>query len=129
MTQIPFPELSSPVDASMTAEKKIGSPSPQGSSSSSPLQSYSVGGPHGPLRAQLLWVNRLLAYDENLSVSVISLRELRRALLAFQAEVRLIPPGQLGQAPAVAVSRSPSGIRQDYRYGRNIKRRTRNYKS
>ncbi len=45
-------------------------------------------GPHGPVRAALSWANRLLASDENGYVSVISVRDLRRALLTFQREVR-----------------------------------------
>ncbi len=52
-------------------------------------------GPHQRVRAELMWVNKLLAYDQNDSVSGISVRELREALLRFQKDLRVQVRGQL----------------------------------
>ncbi len=90
----------------------------------SSLQLYSVAGPHGQLRTQLAWVSRLLASDENGSVSAISLRELKEALLVFQREVRLLARG-LAVEPEVS-SRSRSSTRTN---PRSAKARTRNFKN
>ncbi len=128
MTQLPM-ESSNPVDTSLRKEKMIASVTQNRISGSSSPQSYSPGGPHGALRERLLWANRLLAYDVNESVSVICLRELKEALLAFQASVRVqrVPLG-----PDMGVSSpSPSSTQAGRRSSgkQSVKTRTRNFKS
>ncbi len=101
----------------------------EGASSSRP---YSVGGPHGRVRQLLAWVNRLLAYDESESVSGISVRELREALLAFQKDVRVQGlGGTLTLADSTAggtPSRSGASARATAR-GETVRAKTRNFKN
>ncbi len=122
MTQPLLPESSSPADTAElnSGESETKKPNPVESFH----QSYLVGGPHGRLRTQLLWVNRLLAYDEKSSVSVISLRDLGRALSAFQQEVRVqrVPP-EPGAGASPSRSRIQTGPRS------SVRRRTRNFKN
>ncbi len=73
-------------------------------------QYFSPSGPHSALRGELMWVQKLLAFDQNGSVSVISLRGLSAALSAFQKDLRVQVRGQLPLpvfTAADTVSRSP----------------------
>ncbi len=114
MTQLPLPSSSSRADTPPLSGNV--SESEKGSLQDADLSPllYSPAGPHGRLRAELMWVNKLLASDLKGSVSVISLRELKRALSAFAAEVRIqalgdgVPLVSLG---AVMPSRSGGSTR------------------
>ncbi len=128
MTQQPLPESSLGVDTygeSQSGESPIQRES--SAASSSRLQSYAVNGPHGRLRTKLLWVNKLLSSDEQSSVSVISLRDLDRALSAFQKEVRVqvlaLPDFQ------VDASNRRSSTRTGPRSNNSVRHRTRNFKA
>ncbi len=90
---------------------------------------YSPLGPHARLRAELLWVCRLLTFDEGDAIAPSSLRAIRLAVAAFQGEVRVqalgagVPLGALGGA-----TRSDSGAVR-YRSKSNLRARTRDFKS
>ncbi len=126
MTQQPLETSSNPVDTDLRRENVVAS------ANLTPLKDsysgYQLSGPHAALRTQLLWVNRLLGYDETLSVSKISLRDLREALSTFQKEVRLL----LAEVPVpdVGVTRSRSMIQTGRpSSGRSVRTRTRAYKA
>ncbi len=122
MTQGRLPESNSP------AGTRPASPSPEKTPAYQYSSPYQVGGPHSKLRTQLLWVNRLLASDETNSVSAISVRELARALSAFQKDLRVQVLGVGGlEASSRSPSRTPTG--QGSQGSRTIKARTRNFKS
>ena len=129
MTQLVLPESNSGVDISGSNPSESESEIQKTPAASSPSQPYVVVGPHARVRTLLLWVNRLLAYDEATSVSAISVSELRQALLAFQKD--LWAQG-LGGAPGVS-SPFHSSTRTGPRSGGNrrytIKERTSNFKS
>ncbi len=130
MSQSEFPEHN---QAAGTVQAKLSEAESETQSQMtdrSPL-SYSVLGAHARVRADLLWVCKLLASDQNNSVSVILVRDLRRALSDFAAGVRVqdsagaAPPGSTGGATP-----SPSGeSRRVTRRGNSVKNRTRNFKA
>ncbi len=125
MTQLPQEPSSNPVDTDLRREN-VASANPNPVENS--YSAYLVSGPHGSLRTQLLWVNRLLAYDESLSVSAISLRQLRGALSIFQSEVRLL--AHVVPVPDAGATRSRSTIRTGPpSSGRNLRARTRAFKA
>ncbi len=125
MTQLPLPGYKAGAGISPQSGSEKRNESLLGASSSHP--SYLVAGPHSQVRTQLMWVNRLLAYDVNSSVSVISVRELREALSRFQKEVRALA---LGLELGADGSRSRSQTRTGPRSGsRTVKTRTRNFKA
>ncbi len=129
MTQLPLPESSMVAATSAANEKSEIEKAPE--SLRSP-QSFLPGGPHGSVRGLLSWVNRLLASDENNFVSVISVRDLRRALLAFQKEVLVQGlEGEVARGYLAAGSRSRFGGSPPATQctKSTIKSRTRNYKS
>ncbi len=130
MTQLPFPEtIPADTSSSSPTESETEKMLPTEKEAYSPL-SYLPSGPHGRMRAELAWVNKLLAYDQNNSVSAISLRELRRALSAFQAEVRVSALGQGVPAGYLAGAMpSRSSTRTNRRSTISVKNRTRNFKS
>ncbi len=126
MSQQQLPESRSDADISPESQND-GGESPSRPEIPPSSQLYLVAGPHSQLRTRLAWVNRLLAYDETLSVSVISLRDLNRALSAFQLEVRV---QALGQGPDTAASSpSRSSTPTAPRSRNSIRSRTRNFKS
>ncbi len=131
MVQSQLPEHRLPTSVADTSRARgkgvesgtlVTSPSPHQSSS------VPVSGPHSRVRTRLLWVNKLLAYDESNSVSVISVKDLEAALSRFQQEVRLLPLAS-GEGPE-ASSPSRSSIRTGPRsVSRSVKNRTRNFKA
>ncbi len=110
MTQLPLPE-SRPAAATHPLSGSV-SESESGNlqgADFSPLL-FSPSGPHGRIRAELMWVNKLLASDPRGSVSAISLRDLKRALSSFAAEVRVQALGDgVPLASLAAVTRFRSG--------------------
>ncbi len=127
MAQQPLEESRSLVDIMRARDSEIASKIPPGVSS--PSRPYSVEGPHGQVRTMLMWVNKLLAYDVNGSVSAISVRELRLALIAFQKDVRAqgMALGVVNATATEGSSRSRSSTPTNRRS--SIKEKTRNFKN
>ncbi len=132
MTQLPLQESNQPVEASMDSimtenERRIAL-AKVGLS----LPSLLPAGPHGAVRAQLMWANKLLAYDQSGSISRISVLELKAALLAFLRDLRVgARGGTLGAAGSsgdVTPPRSP-GYRRSARGSQSVRTKTRNFKN